>query len=80
MLIRTAPVGYPQLAALIESDGNFMLFRRFGFLHGRLLLQVQDCARALDEQVDRGSLDQEQSIEMNQTGKWYARRGSICIN
>lgn len=36
------PEGYPQLAAFINSDENFLMCRRFGFLHSRVLLYRQD--------------------------------------
>jgi hypothetical protein len=36
----------------LDSDENFMLYRRFGFLQARLLLNKQDQLRALEEQLD----------------------------
>lgn len=43
-----------------------MMYRRFGFLHSRLLLQAQDRIRATRGQLDSlDSGDQEQSIGMN---------------
>lgn len=36
------PEGYPQLAALLNCDENFLMCRRFGFLHSRVLLYRQD--------------------------------------
>ncbi|KAF7888835.1 hypothetical protein EAF00_009135 [Botryotinia globosa] len=44
--------GYPQLAAAISSDEKFMLYRRFGFLQARLLLNKQDELRALESRLD----------------------------
>ncbi|KAF7944035.1 hypothetical protein EAE96_010445 [Botrytis aclada] len=40
--------GYPRLAAVIHSDENFMLYRKFGFLQARLLLYKQDELRELE--------------------------------
>lgn len=47
------PEGYPRLAALLDSDENFMLYRRFGFLQSRLLLDKQDELRELEKDLDR---------------------------
>ncbi|KAH6719118.1 hypothetical protein BKA61DRAFT_596896 [Leptodontidium sp. MPI-SDFR-AT-0119] len=37
----------------MDSDENFMIYRRFGFLHARLLLQKQDELRLMEEALDR---------------------------
>lgn len=52
--------GYPRLAAFMNSDEAFLMFRRFGHLHNRLLLQQQD---ELVELEDR--LNQIDSVETN---------------
>jgi hypothetical protein len=36
-----APEGFPQLAAFLNSDASFAVFRRFGLLSSRLLLQME---------------------------------------
>ena len=46
------PLGYSRLAAFLDSDDNFMIYRRFGFLHARILLQKQDELRELEEAID----------------------------
>ena len=58
-----APLGYPELATFLDSDENFMVYRRFGLLHARLLLRKQDELRVLEERLD--DMDQEESIGMN---------------
>ncbi|KAL5313879.1 hypothetical protein ACEPPN_018302 [Leptodophora sp. 'Broadleaf-Isolate-01'] len=40
-------------SAFMDSDENFMIYRRFGFLHARLLLQKQDELRLMEEALDR---------------------------
>ncbi|KAF8853600.1 hypothetical protein BDZ45DRAFT_69975 [Acephala macrosclerotiorum] len=45
--------GYPYLATFLDSDENFMIYRRFGFIHARLLLQKQDELRIMEEELDR---------------------------
>ncbi|KAG4442411.1 hypothetical protein IFR05_002113 [Cadophora sp. M221] len=51
--VEQCPEGYPRLAALLDSDENFMLYRRFGFLQSRLLLNSQDELRELEQHLDR---------------------------
>lgn len=45
--------GYPNLAAFNSSDEDFAIYRRFGYLQARLLLDKQDQLRLLEEQLDR---------------------------
>jgi len=45
--------GYPYLASFLDSDENFMIYRRFGFIHARLLLQKQDELRIMEAELDR---------------------------
>lgn len=55
LIVRTlesCPLGYPKLAAFIDSDDNFMIFRRFGFLYSRVLLNKQDEIRELESRLD----------------------------
>ncbi|CZR70171.1 uncharacterized protein PAC_20072 [Phialocephala subalpina] len=51
--LHACPRGYPRLAAFLDSDRNFELFRRFGFLQKRLLLYKQDELRMLEQDLDR---------------------------
>ncbi|MCJ1372338.1 hypothetical protein MMC20_003562 [Loxospora ochrophaea] len=46
------PVGYPKVAAFQDSDENFMIYRRFGFLFSRVLLYKQDELRELEENLN----------------------------
>lgn len=45
-------MGYPRVAAFMDSDDNFMVYRRFGFLYSRLLLDKQDELREIEENLD----------------------------
>ena len=45
--------GYPNVATFLDSDRAFMIYRRFGFIHARLLLQKQDELRLMEEELDR---------------------------
>lgn len=52
-VVEHCPEGYPRLAALLDSDEKFMIYRRFGFLQARLLLNKQDELRELEKDLDR---------------------------
>jgi hypothetical protein len=43
--------GYPNLAAFLDSDEGFAVYRRFGYLQSRLLLQKQEELRVLEEEL-----------------------------
>lgn len=60
-LVDDHPKGYPQLAAFIDSDENFLMCRRFGFLHSRVLLYRQDELSKLESNlIEMDQLDQEE--------------------
>lgn len=44
--------GYPRLSAFVNSDLNLMLFRGFGQLHARVLLQKQDEITEIEQQLN----------------------------
>lgn len=48
-----SPKGYPSVATFLDSDENFMIYRRFGFVQARLLLEKQDDLRKLELKLDR---------------------------
>ena len=50
--VESCPKGYPNLAAFLDSDENFMVYRRFGYLQSRLLLEKQDELRKLEKKLD----------------------------
>ncbi|KAL8785187.1 MAG: hypothetical protein Q9213_003534 [Squamulea squamosa] len=49
-------VGYPKVASFANADPNFLIYRKFGWLHNRLLLYLQDELVALEYKLDK--LDQ----------------------
>jgi hypothetical protein len=55
--VHLTPRGYPRLAAFLDSDDNFKLYRRFGYLQSRVLLEKQDDLRQLERELER--LDQQ---------------------
>lgn len=42
LLVEKYPWGFPKLARFLDSDDNFMVYRRFGTICSRLLLNKQD--------------------------------------
>jgi len=49
--------GYSRQAAFLDSDESFMIYRRFGWIQARLLLEKQDELRLQEEEL--GILDEE---------------------
>ena len=54
--VEGCPEGYPRLAALLDSDENFMLYRRFGYLQARLLLYKQDELREAERDLNESDI------------------------
>lgn len=50
--VHGGPRGYPELATFLDSDDNLMLYRRFGYLQSRILLEKQERLRLLEEELD----------------------------
>ncbi|KAL8701092.1 MAG: hypothetical protein Q9224_000662 [Gallowayella concinna] len=50
-------VGYPKVAAFENADPSFLIYRKFGWLHNRLLLYLQDELAELEYKLDK--LDKE---------------------
>jgi len=63
--VQDCPRGYPLLAAFLDSDENFMVYRRFGFLHSRILLKKQEQLRQLEQSLDR--LDQHENAKSSRS-------------
>jgi hypothetical protein len=49
--VETFRSGYPRLSAYLNSDKNFVVFRRFGQVHTRLLLHKQSVISNLEERL-----------------------------
>ncbi|KAL9121480.1 MAG: hypothetical protein Q9187_001958 [Circinaria calcarea] len=44
--------GYGKLAAIEDCDPNFLIYRKFGWLHNRVLLHYQDELAEYEEQLE----------------------------
>ncbi|KAL8769160.1 MAG: hypothetical protein Q9209_004794 [Squamulea sp. 1 TL-2023] len=56
-------VGYPKVAAFANADPSFLIYRKFGWLHNRLLLYLQDELATLEIKLDK--LDQRTFVHEN---------------
>ncbi len=55
------PAGYGKLAAIEACDPNFLIYRKFAWLHNRLLLHKQDELYELEQRLER--LDQSDAAQ-----------------
>ena len=51
------------MATFLDSDDNFMVYRRFGYMQSRILLARQERLRRLE--IDLDELDEEQVAQTN---------------
>ncbi|CAO2652884.1 Nn.00g022950.m01.CDS01 [Neocucurbitaria sp. VM-36] len=51
MPLEDYPRGYPILSAFQSSDSSFSIYRAFNYLHSRVLLEIQDELRNLEENL-----------------------------
>lgn len=61
----------------MDSDENFMLYRRFGFLYSRILLNKQDELREIDKSLDQ--MDKNDSARSKDSAlclQWRAKDAS----
>jgi hypothetical protein len=47
------PKGYPNVAAFLDSDEGFTVYRRFGYLQSRILLDKQEDLRRAEKKLAR---------------------------
>ncbi|KAG9194062.1 hypothetical protein G6011_04097 [Alternaria panax] len=74
--------GYPNLAAFLDSDDSFALYRRFGYLQSRLLLRKQEELRTLEADLQATekniwSQDGHALCKRKLFGPYAARHGEI---
>ena len=46
------PEGYGKLAAFMDFEPNFQIYRKFGWLHNRVLLHIQDELQVLEQELE----------------------------
>lgn len=50
--VQDIDIGFPNLALFADSDESFGVYRRFGYVQARILQDLQDELRVLEEQLD----------------------------
>lgn len=69
------PKGYPLVAAFQSSEPSWSIYRAFNYLHSRVILELQDELRELEEQLH----DLDEIAEMNgETGRLESRSVEIA--
>ncbi|KAI1655853.1 hypothetical protein F4813DRAFT_391136 [Daldinia decipiens] len=51
--IKSYPRGYPRLAAIVASNRDYLIIRQFGYLHARVLLDLQDKLQGYEEDLEK---------------------------
>ncbi|KAL8692312.1 MAG: hypothetical protein Q9224_003986 [Gallowayella concinna] len=51
IIVENFPEGFPRVACFLDSDESFMLFKRFGIVFSRLLLNKQDEIRRMEAEL-----------------------------
>ena len=80
-----SPKGYPNVAAFIDSDESLTIYRRFGFLQARLLLNKQEELRRLEVKLERieAMLSEDErtfsSLEVHGDPSLVEERGELLI-
>lgn len=77
-IVESYPEGYPQLAAFQSSEPSFSMYRSFGYLHSRVILNMQDELRDLEEKLK--GLDEEDSAGNKKRLESRRRAGSERVN
>ena len=52
LIVKLYPPGYGKVAASIDADPGFLVFRRFGWLHNYVLLELQDELAQLEQSLE----------------------------
>lgn len=73
------PRGYPKVAAYQDCDGILLIYRKFGWLHNHVLLDLQDELQALEEALEEHNaytLDSGEGNRLRARRLDYNREGS----
>ena len=70
------PVGYPKLAAVEAFEKNFLIYKKFGWLHNRVALRLQDELLLLEQ--DLVVLDEHDAQQ--DPGRLYSRRRDEALD
>lgn len=71
------PEGYPRLAAFQSSESSFSIYRSFDYLHSRVILNMQDELRVLEENLHNLDLEDSRVEDANQKLRVSSRTADI---
>jgi hypothetical protein len=69
--VEAYPEGYPQQAAFQASEPSWSIYRGFSYLHSRVILDLQDELRCLEERLE------EIDLENKGTNRARSRKGDL---
>jgi hypothetical protein len=73
--VENFPEGYPQLAAFLNSDDSFAIFRKFSRTNTRILLHLQAEIQALEMELDL--LDREDGKTSGHKKGWDTKQQGL---
>ena len=73
-LVEDFPMGFPRLSCFLDSDDAFMIYRRFGTVFSRLLLNKQDEISSMEALLN--SMDRSDEKNSNE-GYLQSRIGDL---
>jgi hypothetical protein len=83
-VVEDFPPGYPQLAAFQSSESSFSIYRAFDYLHARVIVEMQDELRMLEDKLGKLDVkdDNETRAKCLSSRSWDARQakedGKLC--
>jgi hypothetical protein len=63
-VVRFLPRGYPELVACMNTDIDFVMFRRFGYLHLRHLLYLQEELSSIEKKIYHQDLQDPEPLNL----------------
>lgn len=63
--VKARPAGWPQLSALVNAEDRYVMFRRFGECHFRVLLHLQDEIARLEDSLLKLDLKDSENMHLN---------------
>jgi hypothetical protein len=70
--VQNHPHGWPRIAAFLDSDPNFMIYRRFGYVRTRLLTYHQDVIREMEANLEKLDWDDYNNKAVGRAMCWRA--------
>lgn len=76
--MESCPQGYPRLAAFLDSDEGFSIYRRFGYVSSRLILGKQEEMQRLEKDLlDMDEEDRQANSKRLVSNRYPPRRDTL---